>query len=227
MITLESIAWKAGTFHLEGIHLAIESGRYAVLMGPTGCGKTTLLEIICGLRRPSAGRVLVGGRDVTAESPGARGIGYVPQDGALFPTQSVAEHLGFALRLRRRARAEIDARVRELAEALGLLHLLTRHPHDLSGGERQRVALGRALAPRPQVLLLDEPLSALDEDLRDDLLQLLSRTQRQYGFTALHVTHSRAEAERIADVGYRLEDGRILAGLRPADGRGTRGRVLG
>jgi ABC-type sugar transport system ATPase subunit len=209
VIRLEGIAWEAGTFRLENIGVAIPAGRYAVLMGRTGCGKTTLLEIICGLRRPLAGRVFIGDRDMTHQPPAARGVGYVPQDGAMFPTMTVREQLGFALRLRRRPDVEIARRVDQLANELGITALLDRRPQHLSGGERQRVALGRALAAQPKVLVLDEPLSALDEELRDDLAALLRRVQREHAITVLHVTHSRAEAAQLAEVLFRLVDGRI------------------
>ncbi len=210
MIRLDSIAWQAGTFRLENVSVTFPADRYAVLMGRTGCGKTTLLEIICGLRRPFAGRVIIGEQDVTHEPPAARGVGYVPQDGAMFPTMTVREQLGFALRLRRRPHDEITQRVDQLAGELGIAPLLDRLPQHLSGGERQRVALGRALAAKPKVLVLDEPLSALDEDLRDDLAALLKRVQREHGVTALHITHSRAEAAQLADVVFRLEAGRVI-----------------
>jgi ABC-type sugar transport system ATPase subunit len=141
--------------------------------------------------------------------PAARGVGYVPQDGALFPTFTVREQLGFALRLRHRPADEIATRVAQLADELGVTHLLARRPQHLSGGERQRVALGRALAANPKVLLLDEPLSALDEELRDDLSALLKRVQREHNITALHITHSRAEAATLADVVFRLDEGRV------------------
>lgn len=209
MIRLDGIGWQAGSFRLENVSLTVPSGRYAVLMGRTGCGKTTLLEIICGLRPPLAGRVFIGDRDVTHEPPAARGVGYVPQDGAMFPTMTVREQLGFALRLRRRPAAEIAERVDQLATELGITALLDRLPQHLSGGERQRVAVGRALAAKPQVLVLDEPLSALDEELRDDLAALLKRTQREYGLTALHITHSRAEAALVADLMFSLAGGRL------------------
>ncbi len=209
MIHLETITWQAGTFRLENVNLRVPAGRYAVLMGRTGCGKTTLAEILCGLRRPVTGRVLIGDRDVTDDPPAARGVGYVPQDGAMFPTMTVREHLGFALRLRRRPAEEISRRVGQLAEELGIAPLLDRKPEGLSGGERQRVALGRALAAQPKVLVLDEPLSALDEDFRDDLAALLRRIQREHGITVLHITHSRAEAAQLADLMFRLADGRI------------------
>jgi len=210
MIQLDAVSWQAGAFRLENVSLTIPAGSYAVLMGRTGCGKTTLLEIICGLRRPHAGRVLIGERDVTHELPAARGIGYVPQDGALFPTFPVREQLAFALRLRHRPADEIAQRVAQLAAELDITALLDRLPQHLSGGERQRVALGRALAANPKVLVLDEPLSALDEELRDDLAALLKRVQREHGITALHITHSRAEAAQLADVLFRLEGGRVV-----------------
>ncbi len=209
MIRLDSIAWRAGTFVLEDVNFTVPTGKYAVLMGRTGCGKTTLLEIICGLRQPAAGRVFIGEAEVTHEPPAARGVGYVPQDGAMFPTMTVREQLGFALRIRRQPQEEI---VNGLAAELGIAHLLDRLPQHLSGGERQRVALGRALAARPKVLVLDEPLSALDEDLREDLSALLRRVQREHAITALHITHSRAEAAQLADVQFRMENGRVAQG---------------
>jgi ABC-type sugar transport system ATPase subunit len=209
VIHLDSITWQAGTFRLENVTLRVPVGRYAVLMGRTGCGKTTLVEILCGLRRPLAGRIFLGDREVTDEPPAARGVGYVPQDGAMFPTMTVREHLGFALRVRGRPAEVIARRVDQLAEELGVGALLERKPQGLSGGERQRVALGRALAAQPKVLVLDEPLSALDEDFRDDLAALLRRIQRQHGITALHITHSRAEAAQLADLVFRLADGQI------------------
>jgi ABC-type sugar transport system ATPase subunit len=209
VIRFDQIAWHAGVFRLENVSFTVPTGSYAVLMGKTGCGKTTLLEILCGLRRPSGGRVLIGERDVTDLPPGERGIGYVPQDGALFPTMTVREQIGFALAIRQRLSEETSARVKELADQLSVAHLLDRLPQHLSGGERQRVALGRALAAKPNVLLLDEPLSALDEELRDDLATLLKRVQRELGLTALHITHSRREAEQLADVRLKLEAGRV------------------
>lgn len=209
MIQLENIGWQVGVFKLENVTLHVPAGKYGVLMGSTGCGKTTLLEILCGLRIPQSGRVLVDQKDVTFAPPGKRGIGYVPQDGAMFPTYTVAEQLGFALHVRHRPAAEIKARVAELSAQLGVSHLLDRLPQGLSGGERQRIALGRALAAKPKVLLLDEPLSALDEDKRDDIASLLKDTQRQHSLTVLHITHSSREAELLADVQFRLEKGRI------------------
>ena len=209
MIRLEKITWHADAFRLDDVSFSVPAGSYAVLMGRTGSGKTSLLEILCGLRQPGSGRIWIGDRDVTHLQAGQRGIGYVPQDGALFPTMTVAEQIGFALRIRRRPRDEIAERVRELSAQLGIAHLLDRLPQNLSGGERQRVALGRALAAKPAVLLLDEPLSALDEDTRDEFAALLKQTQRSSGVTALHITHSRREAAQLADAVFQLEAGRV------------------
>ena len=209
MIALEHVSIRAGAFSLHDVGFAVPPDSYGVLMGPTGCGKTTLIEIICGLRRPSSGRVLINGIDVTREPPGNRGVGYVPQDGALFPTLTVRQQIGFALRIRRRSRQHIASRVDELAGRLGLTHLLDRKPAGLSGGERQRIALGRALAAEPAVLLLDEPLSALDEDTRCDLRDLLKSVQREHRASVLHVTHDRAEATDLADVLLVMADHRV------------------
>jgi molybdate/tungstate transport system ATP-binding protein len=209
MIELSHVSWNAGEFFLEGVSCVIPKDAYTVIMGPTGCGKTTVLELICGLRRPTAGRIYVDGGDVTDVPPGQRGIGYVPQDGALFPTMSVRDQIGFALKIRRRSPDEIALTVDRLAEELGISHLLDRKPPGLSGGEKQRVALGRALALNPKVLLLDEPLSALDEDMRDDMVDLLKRTRREHSLTALHITHSSREAKQLADHIFRMKDGEL------------------
>lgn len=199
MIELRNVTVKSGTFALAGINLIVPSGQYAVLMGPTGRGKTTLLESICGLRKVTAGQILIHGQDVTDWNPADRQIGYVPQDLALFPTLTVREHLEFAMRLRKKSSTETAARTNELAELLGIEHLLKRSIAGLSGGESQRVALGRALSFRPPILLLDEPLSALDEATRNDMHALLRRLKETSSVTTLHVTHSLAESESLAD----------------------------
>ena len=199
MIELRNVTVKSGTFLLPRVTFQIESGEYAVLMGTTGRGKTTLLESICGLRRVVEGQILIHGRDVTRWSPADREIGYVPQDLALFPTLTVQQHLEFALRLRKQPAAIIAERTKELSEVLGIGHLLNRSIVGLSGGESQRVALGRALSFRPSVLLLDEPLSALDELTRHEMHALLRRVKQSTGVTTLHVTHSVAESESLAD----------------------------
>jgi molybdate/tungstate transport system ATP-binding protein len=209
LIRVDNLSLRAGHFALESISFEVPTGRYAVLMGRTGAGKTTLLETLCGLRQVTAGRIWLMGREVTHLKPSERGIGFVPQDGALFETMSVREHLGFALTIRKEKKAAIQARVAELAELLGIGKLLDRRPHGLSGGERQRVALGRALSARPGILCLDEPLSALDDATRDEMYTLLESVRSKTGVTTLHITHNRQEAMRLGNFVLLLENGQI------------------
>ncbi len=210
MIELRDIKIKVGKFALERISFRVESGKYAVLMGRTGQGKTTILETICGLKPISSGQIIVRNAEVSKWSPGDREIGYVPQDLALFPTLTVQQHLEFALRLRRATPKQIAKRVAELSEVLSLSKLLQRRVQGLSGGESQRVALGRALSFRPSVLLLDEPLSSLDEATRLEMHSLLRRVKESTGVTTLHVTHSESDAEALADQRLVLSDGKIV-----------------
>jgi ABC-type sugar transport system ATPase subunit len=216
MIAVEQLSLRAGEFSLHDVSFRVEAGEYAALMGKTGSGKTTVVEAICGLRPVESGRVIVRDRDVTHAKPAARGVGYVPQDGALFGTMTVSRHLSFALEIRKWAPDRQRQRVAELAELLGISHLVDRTPAGLSGGERQRVALGRALSARPGVLLLDEPLSALDDETRKQMYGLLKRVQQHEHVTVLHVTHSHAEARTLADVVLRLVEGQILE-TKPED----------
>lgn len=209
MIAVEGLSVRQGGFALDGVTFSVPAGAYAVLMGRTGSGKTTVLEAIAGIRRPTSGRVMLGGRDVTAFPPAARNVGYVPQDGVLFKTMTVRENLAFALTVRHSPSAEVESRVAELAGRLGLTDLLDRLAVGLSGGEAQRVALGRALAFRPPVLLLDEPLNAVDEATWEQLVGLLKDVRRESPLTVLHVTHNSAEAELLGDVLLRFEDGRV------------------
>jgi molybdate/tungstate transport system ATP-binding protein len=209
MISLSQVTLRQGMFSLERVSLEIPTGQYGVLMGKTGTGKTSLLEAVCGLRAVTAGSIHLLGRDVTALRPAARGVGYVPQDGSLFSRLTVREHLAFALVVRRWSWAAIERRVGELASLLGIEYLLDRRPQGLSGGEIQRVALGRALAMRPGVLLLDEPLSAVDEDTRGEMYELLLSVRRQTQTTVLHVTHNRSEAELLADRLFELRNGGV------------------
>jgi ABC-type sugar transport system ATPase subunit len=209
MIEVRGLAVHQGSFVLDDISFTVPSGAYGVLMGPSGAGKTSILEVICGLRASAAGQVLLSGVDVSGRRPGERGIGYVPQDRALFPTLTVRQQLAFALVVRRAPAAEIGARVDELAALLGIVHLLDRRPVGLSGGEAQRVTLGRALAARPQVLCLDEPLNALDDAIHEETCALLASVHRLTGVTVLHVTHSLREARRLGTRLLRLEGGAV------------------
>jgi molybdate/tungstate transport system ATP-binding protein len=209
MILVEQLAYRQSSFALEGITFAVPQGTYAALTGRTGSGKTTLLELLAGLRNPLSGRILLRGRDVTRFPPAERNIGYVPQDGALFRAMTVRENLGFALSVRRKPQEEIDRRVNELAEWLGVTALLDRSPQGLSGGETQRVALGRSLAFHPDILLLDEPLNAVDEDARGELLERLELLKQTRTVTVIHVTHSRSEVKRLAEVVLELAAGKV------------------
>ena len=209
MISLRQITVQAGGFQLRDLSMEIPTGSHTALMGRTGSGKTTLLEGICGLRSIRSGSIWIGDREVTHLPPGQRGIGFVPQDGALFDHLTVRQHLEFALEVRGWVPERRETRSRELAEWLGLTPLLDRLPAGMSGGERQRVALGRALAFHPPVLCLDEPLSALDDQTRGEIVAVLTEIRNRTGITILHITHNRSEAERLADRILHLRDGRL------------------
>jgi len=205
-------------FRLCDINLDVAAGEYFVILGPTGAGKTVLMETIAGLHRPLSGRILLAGEDITHAPPERRGIGFVYQDYALFPHLSVAGNIAFGLK-RRVGRSDIGERVAAIGRLLGIEHLLHRRPGTLSGGEAQRVALARALVVEPRLLLLDEPLSALDPETREALQRELGRIHRELGTTTVHVTHDFEEAvvlgHRIAvlredRVGDMKREGRIV-----------------
>lgn len=210
MIECKNISIVQGSFHLNDINLRIEEGEYAVLMGQTGSGKTTVLEAICGLRSISSGNIFLDDTDITNFKPAERQIGYVPQDGALFSTMNVAANIGFGLKIRKWSKTDQTDRIHELAELLGITHLLKRNPYGLSGGEKQRVALGRALSFYPRVVCLDEPLSALDEKTRDEMYGLLLKLKEELKITALHISHSRSEAAALADKLLYVEEGVVV-----------------
>lgn len=209
MITIEKLCMRVGSFALEDVTFSVPSGSFAVLMGRSGTGKTTLLEAICGLKSVVSGQILLNGQDVTRLKPAERGIGYLPQDIALFSNMTVRENLTFSLEIRKWSREAMDQRVTELAEFLGLKNLLNRKTQGLSGGEAQRVAMGRALAFRPNILCLDEPLSALDEETKGEMYTLLKSVQSREGLTTLYVTHNHEDAERLADMILRLTGGKV------------------
>ena len=199
-----------GTRALEPVTLDVGQGETVVLLGPSGCGKTTTLRIIAGLEQPDpGGRVLFAGEDVTATSIERRNVGMVFQSYALFPNMNVAENIGYGLRIRRMRAAERKARVAELVALTGIEGLEHRRIDQLSGGQRQRVALARAVAVRPRVLLLDEPLTALDAALRERLRGELNRLLRTLGITAVYVTHDQAEAMTLGDRIVVMSKGRI------------------
>lgn len=218
LLRLDGISRSFGdTQAVDGVSLDIAPGEFVTLLGDSGCGKTTLLRIVAGYTAPERGRVLLMGRDITGMAPAARRMGFVFQSYALFPHLDVAANIAFALRLAGEPMALRKARVAELAEMLEIAHLLDRFPHELSGGQQQRVAMARALASSPQLLLLDEPMSALDARirtrLRDELKSLISRI----GLTALYVTHDQEEALAMSDRICVMHRGRLEQVGTPAE----------
>jgi multiple sugar transport system ATP-binding protein len=194
---------------VEDISLEIPEGQFWVLVGPSGCGKSTILRMVAGLDFPTTGEIYIGDRLVNNLPARERDVAMVFQNYALYPHMTVAENLAFGLKMRHVDRAQVQQRVRTVAEALDLSHLLNRKPKQLSGGQQQRVALGRAIARQPQVFLLDEPLSNLDAQLRDDTRAELKRLHQQVGVTTLYVTHDQTEAMTLADQIVVLSQGRI------------------
>ena len=209
MLQVEELETVAGSFRLGAVTLTAPNGSYGVLLGPPGSGKSVLVETICGLRRPTAGRVLIEGADVTSHEPRDRLVGYVPQDYVLFPTKKVADNIIFGLRARGVRRSDALEQSGPIIDLLGIVGLLDRWPGTLSGGEQQRVALARALAIKPRLLLLDEPVSALDEGLRDRVCRDLRRFQRELGITTIHISHNLEEALAVSDWAAILNDGRL------------------
>ena len=209
MLEIEALETVAGGFRLRGITLTAPGGSYGVLLGPPGSGKSVLVETICGLRRPVAGRILIDGVDVTGDPPRDRRVGYVPQDYVLFPTKRVVDNIVYGLRSRGVSRPDAMAQVRWAVGLLHIEHLLDRWPGTLSGGEQQRVALARALAIKPRLLLLDEPVSALDEGLRERVCRDLRRFQRELGITTIHISHNLEEALAVSDWATVLDHGEL------------------
>jgi putative spermidine/putrescine transport system ATP-binding protein len=202
---------------IEDIDVALEPGEFLSLLGPSGCGKTTALRIVAGFERPTSGRVVVEGKDLTHVAPNHRDMGMVFQAYSLFPNMNAQDNVEFGLRVRRKPPGERKRKVAELIELVGLSAAAKRYPHQLSGGMQQRVALARALAIEPRVLLLDEPLSALDALVRVQLREEIRRLQTQLGITTLYVTHDQEEALSISDRVAVLTQGRIEQIGAPAE----------
>jgi ABC-type Fe3+/spermidine/putrescine transport system ATPase subunit len=194
---------------LDDVTLEFPAGGFSTLLGPSGCGKTTLLRCIAGFETPDAGGVFVGGRDVAADPPWRRRIGFVFQSYALWPHMTVGQNVAYGLKLRNLPGPEIDSSVKGVLERVGMAGLGHRQPGQLSGGQQQRVALARALVLEPDVLLLDEPLSNLDAQLRVEMRREIRRLQREVGITTIYVTHDQEEALELSDVVAVMSDGRV------------------
>jgi putative spermidine/putrescine transport system ATP-binding protein len=201
--------FPGGTVAVEDFNLDAVRGEFVSFLGPSGCGKTTTLRMIAGFEKPTAGTIVVDGTDITYRAPNQRNVGMVFQSYALFPNMSVADNIGFGLKVRKRPKAEITKRVGELLELIHLEGRADRFPWQISGGQQQRVALARALAIEPQVLLLDEPLSALDAKIRIVLRKEIRAIQRQLGITTVYVTHDQEEALSLSDRVVVMSDGRV------------------
>jgi putative spermidine/putrescine transport system ATP-binding protein len=209
-LVLKGIQKHFGTaVAVEDFNLSAEKGEFVSFLGPSGCGKTTTLRMIAGFEQPTAGTITVDGTDITHRPPNRRNIGMVFQSYALFPNMTVADNVGFGLRVRKRPKDEIRKRVGELLELINLPDKGARYPWQLSGGQQQRVALARALAIQPEVLLLDEPLSALDAKIRVALRKEIRSIQRQLGITTVYVTHDQEEAMSLSDRVVVMSEGRI------------------
>jgi putative spermidine/putrescine transport system ATP-binding protein len=202
---------------LDGIEIQLGEGEFLSLLGPSGCGKTTALRLVAGFDRPDAGAIVVDGKDMTRVPPNKRDMGMVFQAYSLFPNMTARDNVGFGLRIRGKKRGDRDGRVSELLELVGLGHAGDRYPHQLSGGMQQRVALARALAIEPRVLLLDEPLSALDAKVRVQLREEIRRIQLELGITTLYVTHDQEEALSVSDHVAVMYGGRIEQMGSPAE----------
>ena len=210
MIEARGVTKRFGTFTaLDDVSLVVEPGSLTALLGPSGSGKSTLLRVIAGLEQPDEGRIMISGQDATALAPQQRGVGFVFQHYAAFKHMTVRDNVGFGLSVRKRPKAEIRSRVDELLELVQLRSFSHRYPAQLSGGQRQRMALARALAVEPEVLLLDEPFGALDARVRADLRDWLRRLHEEVHVTTVFVTHDQEEAMEVADQVAVLNRGRV------------------
>ncbi len=210
MISIENLSRDWQDFSLKNIDLEVKEGEYFVILGPTGAGKTLLLELIAGFYEPDDGRIFLGGEDVTYKDPEDRDVGFVYQDYSLFPHLTVEENIKFGLEVNDFSSAEIQDKTDQIVNLLGINHLTERYPKTLSGGEQQKTALARGLVLDPEILLLDEPISALDMPSQEEMRSELERIHREMGITTLHVTHSREEASWLADRIGLMKEGSII-----------------
>jgi ABC-type sugar transport system ATPase subunit len=210
-----TLTYPNGTRAVDGVDLSLDDGSFLAILGPSGCGKSSLLRLVAGLESPTSGTIAMDGRDVTRLEPKERDVAMVFQGLALYPHMTVAENMSLGLRSRKTEATEIERRVAEAAETLGLTRHLGKRPRELSGGERQRVALGRALVRRPKIYLFDEPLSSLDAQLRQELREELARLHRLTRTTSIYVTHDQKEALSLGDQVAVMNAGTIRQLARP------------
>lgn len=217
-VSVEGLTKRYGAYPaVNGVHFQIEQGKLVGLLGPSGSGKTTVLRMLAGLEMPDEGSICLHGRQVNHLSPQERGIGLVFQNYALFRHMNVYDNIAFGLTVQKRSKADIRRRVEQLIERTGLAGLARRMPHQLSGGQRQRVAFARALAPEPQLLLLDEPFAAIDAKVRKELRTWLKRIIREVGITSIFVTHDQEEAVEVADELIIMNQGKVEQQGEPID----------
>ena len=216
-LELKNLFVSLREFRLEDIDLEVNNGEYVAIIGPTGSGKSVLLETIVGFYKPTRGKIFIEGRDVTLLPPERREVGIVYQDYALFPHMNAFKNIAYGLRKRGLSNKEIRREVERIAKVLKIEHLLHRKPETLSGGEQQRVAIARALVIKPKLLLLDEPLSALDVKMREDLRELIKEATKEYNATVLHVTHDFEDVFNLASKVVVMRRGRILQIEKPND----------
>ncbi|MEO5888479.1 MAG: ABC transporter ATP-binding protein [Anaerolineales bacterium] len=217
-LTLSNITKQYGdAVVVDNFNLDMEKGEFVSFLGPSGCGKTTTLRMVAGFEIPSSGKIILGGDDITSKAPNQRNVGMIFQAYALFPNRNVAQNIGFGLRIRKEPESAITQRVKEMISLINLEKHADKYPYQLSGGQQQRVALARALANRPQVLLLDEPLSALDAKIRVSLRAEIRAIQKALGITAIFVTHDQEEALSISDRVVVMYDGKVEQLGTPSD----------
>ncbi len=217
MLRLEHVFKRLGDFQLKDINIEVAEGEYFLILGPTGAGKTAVLETIAGLYRPDQGGIWFGSKNLSKLYPEQREVGFVYQDYALFPHLTVAENIIFGLKVRKTPEREAEGKLYDIAAMLGIEHLYERYPFSLSGGEQQRVALARALIISPRILLLDEPLSALDPCTKEMMQDELKKIHSTFNTTVLHITHDFSEALSLADRVAVMKDGAIVQVGRPSE----------
>ena len=209
-LNLSNVSKQFGTtYAVQDFNLDVDKGEFVSFLGPSGCGKTTTLRMVAGFETPTDGSIELDGADITGKPPNQRNMGMIFQSYALFPNMTVAQNIGFGLRVRKASKAEIDERVKEMVRLVNLEKHVHKYPFQLSGGQQQRVSLARALAIRPNVLLLDEPLSALDAKIRVSLRAQIREIQKRLGITAIFVTHDQEEALSISDRIVVMYDGNV------------------